>query len=151
MGRLPGRFSRLPPREMATTLHVVAIIGIVELLIRWLPLPRLCRILGVPLNLAPARVGAAPLSVDELSPLARRQVRCTGRVADVWPFSHGPCLRRSLVAGHLLRRHDPALRLGVAGTGDDVSAHAWLEIDDRPLENISGLGVFQDVSRVADR
>ena len=41
-----------------------------------------------------------------------------------------PCLRRSLVAGHLLRRHDPSLRLGVGGAGDALFAHAWIEIDD---------------------
>jgi hypothetical protein len=126
-----------------TTLHAAVIITVVELTVRWVPLPRLSRLLGIRVNLAPAPADAEPLSLAELSPTARRQMVCTRRVADAWPFSRGPCLRRSLVAGHLLRRHDPTLRLGVGGAGDAVFAHAWLEIDDRPLENVAGLGVFQ--------
>jgi hypothetical protein len=35
------------------------------------------------------------------------------------------------------------LRLGVGGAGDELFAHAWIEIDDRPLENVAGFGVFQ--------
>ena len=70
-------------------------------------------------------------------------MRCTRRVADVWPFSRGPCLRRALVAGHLLRDLDPALRLGVGGSGDKVYAHAWLEIEDRPLKDIAGFSILQ--------
>ena len=145
MGRLGRGVLRLSPRELLTTLHATVVLAIVELSIRWVPLPRLSRILGVRVNLAPARDHVVPLPLTALSPRARRQVSCTRRVADAWPFSRGPCLRRSLVAGHLLRRHDPTLRLGVGGAGDTLFAHAWIEIDDRPLEDVSGLGVFQEV------
>ena len=64
------------------------------------------------LNLAPAPAHVEQLRTTELS--RRLGDRCAARcrVADVWPFSKGPCLRRSLVAGHLLRAYDPALRLG---------------------------------------
>jgi hypothetical protein len=119
------------------------VLVVVELLIRWVSLPRLSRMLGVRVNLAPVRPEVAPFPIEELPARDRRRLRCTRRVADAWPLSKGPCLRRSLVAGHLLRQHRPAVRLGLAGRGDDVLAHAWLEIDDRPLENISGLNVFQ--------
>jgi hypothetical protein len=146
IARRCGRFLKLPPREILTTLHAVLVLTVVELSIRWVALPRLSRILGVRVNLAPAPADVEPLSFSELSPSARRQVRCTRRVADAWPFSRGPCLRRSLVAGHLLRRHDPTLRLGVGGAGETLFAHAWIEIDDRPLENVAGLGVFQDAA-----
>jgi hypothetical protein len=146
LGRGIVRGLRLPPRELVTTAHVVGVLIVVELLIRWVPLPRLAAPLGVRVNLGPARPGAERLPGELLSARARRELRCTRRVADVWPLSKGPCLRRSLVAGHLLRRHDPAVRLGVAGTGDEVFAHAWLEIDDRPLENVDGFGVFQHAS-----
>jgi hypothetical protein len=137
------RAVRLPPRELVTTVHAVVVLGVVEVLIRWVPLPRLARVLGIRVNLGPTRPDAEQLPVTLLSPRARRELQCTRRVADVWPLSKGPCLRRSLVAGHLLRRHHPAVRLGVAGTGADLVAHAWLEIDDRPLENVEGLLVFQ--------
>jgi hypothetical protein len=124
-------------------LHVTAVIAFVEALIRWVPLPRLTALLRVDLNLAPMRDGRHQLLVSELPPAARRQLRCASRVADGWPLSKGPCLRRSLVAGHLLRRHHPAIRLGVAGTGDDIHAHAWLEIDGRPLEAVGGFAPFE--------
>jgi hypothetical protein len=47
------------------------------------------------------------------------------------------------VAGHLLRRLDPALRLGLTGAGDGVFGHAWLEIGDRPLEDVAAFSLFQ--------
>jgi Transglutaminase-like superfamily len=134
---------RTPPRELLTAAHVVVVIAVVEALIRWVPLQRLSELFGVRLNLAPVGAPAEQLPLSALSPRARRQVRCTRRVADVWPFAAGPCLRRSLVVGHLLRGQHPALRLGVAGDGDGLLAHAWIEIDDRPLEGIAGYAVFQ--------
>jgi hypothetical protein len=134
---------RLPPREILTTVHALAVLAFVEALIRWVPLPRLSRMLGIRVNLAPPRNDVEQLPADALTSRDRRQLRCTRRVADVWPLSKGPCLRRSLVAGHLLRRHDPAVRLGISGVGGDVLAHAWLEIDDRPLESVDGFSVFQ--------
>jgi hypothetical protein len=42
-----------------------------------------------------------------------------------------------------LRDLDPALRLGVVTTGDEFHAHAWLEIDGRPLEYVAAFDVFQ--------
>lgn len=146
LGRRLLHALRLPPREMLTTARVVTVIVLVELLIRWVPLPRLAHMLGLRLSLAPPPPGATRLPLKDLSPRARRELRCTRRIADRWPFSRGPCLRRAIVAGHLLRRYDPAVRLGVAGTGDDLHAHAWLEIDGRPLENVGAFDTFQNVS-----
>jgi hypothetical protein len=34
-------------------------------------------------------------------------------------------------------------RHGVADTGDDIHACAWLEIDDRPLENVTDFNSFR--------
>ena len=83
------------------------------------------------------------LSIAQLTPLRPAARAARDRVADAWPFSRGPCLRRTLVLGHLLREHDPALRLGVAGAGDDLNAHAWLEIDGQPLEDVTSFALFQ--------
>ena len=140
------RALRLPPRELLTTLHATAVLVVVELLIRWVPLPRLSRMLGVEVTVEPARSDAAQLPVDELPTRARRRLRCTRRVADAWPFSRGPCLRRALVGGHLIRHLHPAVRLGVAGAGDTLLAHAWLEIDGRPLEPVAQFKAFQRTS-----
>lgn len=141
--RLARRVCTLPPREILTTVHATVVLGVVEALIRWVRLPRLARLLGVRVDLGPARPDAEPLTISQLPSLARRQVRCAHRVTDAWPFSRGPCLRRSLVVGHLLRDHEPAIRLGLAGAAETMVGHAWLEIDDRPLERIDGYHVFQ--------
>lgn len=145
----PGRLGRgilktfrLPPVEILTTLHVAAVMLAVEICIRWVPLPRLSRILGCPVNLEPVVPGADRLPLKELPKRERRRVRCTKRVARLWPFSQGPCLRSALVGGHLLRRLNPTIRLGLATDRDDLSAHAWLEIDGRPLEHIAAYDVF---------
>lgn len=132
----------LPPREILTTLHVFAVIVVVELLIRTVPLPRLSSMFGCRVNLEPVVPGAQRLRLKELPARAGRQVRCTRRVAHVWPFSDGPCLRSALVAGHLLREHDPAIRLGLMTTGEELYAHAWLEINGQPLEHVAAFDAF---------
>jgi hypothetical protein len=141
--RRASRAFRLPPRDLLTTLHAAAVLVVVELLIRWVPLPRLSRMLGVRVNLQPGRADAERVRVDELPAHARRQLAYTWKVADAWPFSRGPCLRRALVGGHLIRDLHPAVRLGVAGVGDTLMAHAWLEINDRPLETVTDYRLFQ--------
>jgi len=137
---------RLPLSDIVTVLHPAAVLMFVEALIRWVPLPRLSRMLGVRVNVGPAASNGEQLPVDRLTDRDRRQLRCTVRVTDGWPLSKGPCLRRSLVAGHLLRRHHPAIRLGMSSTAAGFFAHAWLEIDDRPLERVTELIVFQSTT-----
>jgi hypothetical protein len=44
------------------------------------------------------------------------------------------CLRRSLVMGHVLRRHDPVLRIGVRRTDGGFAAHAWVEVAGEAVE-----------------
>ena len=150
--RKAGRALRLPPCELLTTLHAVAILVVVELVIRWVELPRLSRLLGRR-GQPPAGTLPRPSSCASKSYPARprRQLRCTWRVADAWPFSRGPCLRRALVGGHLVRDLHPTIRLGVAGVGDTLVAHAWLEIDGRPLESVSQFSLFQSTSTEVQR
>ncbi len=129
-----------------TILHAAAVLMFVEALIRWIPLPRLSRMLGVRVNVGPAARNVEQLPVDALTDRDRRQLRCTMRVTEGWPLSKGPCLRRALVAGHLLRRHHPAVRLGMSPAATGLFAHAWLEIDDRPLESVAEMMVFQSTT-----
>jgi hypothetical protein len=141
--RASARLLQLPPSELLTTLHVVALISIVESLIRWVPLPRLCRLLDCRIDLQPACPNVEQLPVTDLPPRARRQVSCTERVARAWPFGKGNCLRSTLVSGHLLRDLQPTVRLGLRGRGSTLSAHAWLEVGGRPLEPVSDYEPFQ--------
>jgi hypothetical protein len=136
------RIPALPPRELLTTLHALGVLVTVELLIRWLSLPRLVALLGVRLDMAsPA---AVPITPVELSRRAEARIRGAERVAAVWPFCEGPCLRRSLVTAHLLRSEHASVRLGVAGSGPELRAHAWVEIDGRPLEDVSEFAVLRN-------
>lgn len=100
---------------------------VVEVAIRVLPLDRVSRLLGVPLNASDEELAAGSQQM-QLSGWQRGQLRTLEPVAAHWPFSDGPCLRQSLVAGRVLRAHDPVLRLGVNLT-DGLQAHAWVEVD----------------------
>lgn len=135
------RIPKLPARELLTTLHALTVLIMVELMIRWVRLPRLSRLLGVRLDLTPAAPAMTATSI-ELSERSARRLRSADRVVAVWPFCEGPCLRQSLVTAHLLRDEDPAVRLGIAGAGAAVRAHAWVEIDGHPLEDVSEFAVL---------
>lgn len=141
-----ARLRRLGLREVLRTLHATAAMVVVELLVRRVRLPRLAALLGVPLEAASVlpvrpRVGAGEPSDAELV----RASGAVGRIARRWPWGEGVCLRESLVLGHLLRRRDPLLRIGVArGDGDDLRAHAWLEVDGAVLGDREGFSPFAE-------
>jgi hypothetical protein len=100
---------------------------VVEVAIRILPLDRVSRLLGVPLNSSDELVSGGTQQMT-LSGWQRGQLRTLEPMAAHWPFSDGPCLRQSLVAGRVLRTHHPVLRLGV-NLQDGLQAHAWIEVD----------------------
>lgn len=98
----------------------------VELLLRHTSLLRVAWLLGVELSATPSSMassGLPRLAVDD-----RRRLRCLRRVMRHWRLSKGPCLRESLVAARVLRRHRPQLVLGGRFDGPSFVAHAWLEI-----------------------
>jgi hypothetical protein len=132
--------------ELLTTVYAACVLAVVEATIRWVPLPRLSTMLGCPLELSPSTRGPAITSSHDLGRRARRELRCTQRVADTWPLSHGPCLRRALVGGHLLRRLGTCVRLGTYDDGGSLVAHAWLEVDGRPLEDVSNYRHFESIA-----
>ncbi len=104
--------------------------------LRLVPLPTLARWFGVPVRAdRDERPGTAPLA-----PTERRRIAVIRAVARRWPLGPGPCLRSALVEGRALRRRQPVLRLGVAGgrSGGPLVAHAWVEVDGRPLEAQAG-------------
>lgn len=103
-------------------------------------LPVLARIAAVSLNSGaagptgdppmPGPEAEGPAVLSRLSPAERRRLRIVGVVAERWPFGGGPCLRRALVTGRVLRRLHPRLFLGVArAPSGGFCAHAWLELD----------------------
>ncbi|MGH3922473.1 MAG: lasso peptide biosynthesis B2 protein [Pseudonocardiaceae bacterium] len=123
-----GSFLRLSLSEQLTTVRVIATALFVEAAIRTWSLPRVAESLGVALS---EPRDEEPLSSGDPAwwgATQQRQLRCVRRVMRRWRLANGPCLRESLVIGHLLRRHRPLLRLGVARGGDAYVAHAWLEV-----------------------
>ena len=136
-----GRVHRLPLRELLATLHALGVLVVVELLIRNVRLPRLARLLGVRLDLTPVHPAPGAVSLD-LSPTSRRQLRATARVVDVWPFCHGPCLRQSLVAAHLLATRVRRSASASPAPAIELQAHAWVEVDGHPLEDVGEFAVL---------
>ena len=99
-----------------------------QLALRWLPLDRACRHLGVGApgeqtvsrTPDPARVALALQQVRRLSQLRRR----------VGAAELG-CLQQALVTGALLRRYSPTLSISIQ-LKPFAEAHAWLRVG--PLE-----------------
>jgi hypothetical protein len=117
---------RLPIREKWEVLVALGITIVVELGLKFLTLPRLANLVGVPLVVEETPPGR-PMTTP-FDPWARKQLELAYVVLKHWPAG-STCLRRSLVAGNRLRRLDPLLRVGVAKDGTMLLAHAWLEID----------------------
>jgi hypothetical protein len=148
------RFLNLPLREQVTTLHAWLTLVVVELLIRWMRLPRLATLTGVTLEAIEEQPSSSSARVrlsekpDGDHPAARsemigRAVRSTRRVMRRWPFGKGTCLRESLVLGHLLREHSPLLRIGIVSRDKGLLAHAWLEVDGEAFGESRGFTVFR--------
>ena len=110
---------------------------VTELSVRSVPLPKLSARMGVPLSATETEPGPPPAPLN-LSRWQLGQLRTLLPLAQRWPFADGPCLRQSLVAGHILRQHDPILRLGVATEHNSVQAHAWVEVGGVVVGETSG-------------
>jgi len=142
-----GRAGRLGPTACGRILGVagrawgvLVVVGwlvVVEVGIRVVPLPTLARWLGASLWLGDDTPMAGKRTV-ELTPAEVRALHRVDRVLARWPWGRGPCLRRSLVVAHVLRRRDPVLRLGVRPEGADLGAHAWLEVGGTVLGAVPG-------------
>lgn len=103
----------------------------IEALLHTMPLPKLCRTLGIRVQ-----PDASPGSESSSEPGRSAQVL---RVAHAVrrAYTKGPlpdsCLRRCLCAGFLLRRFQPRLVLGVRNQ-PQLEAHAWLELHGTVLD-----------------
>jgi hypothetical protein len=128
----------LGPRRWFGVIRLAVLALLIEAGLRVVPLPRLAQLLGVPLALKKTR---EPVS----SPRQLRLTRIEGELLDsAWrilrhqPFN-GTCLRRALIGGHILRRYDPRLLIGVTKRSGQVKAHAWVEIRGISLDPDAGL------------
>ena len=91
-----------------------------------------CR-MGVPLQLDGADNVYQPGRVTVMTDTDLLALRVFRRLEAHWPTS--TCLRRALVTGHLLRRRDPRLVIGVRkAPGGPFTAHAWLLLEGTALD-----------------
>lgn len=129
--RRPHRTHRVPPVSEWPDLAAVTVVALlVEVGLRTLPLPRLARLVGAPLDVTPrGPAGGRP----DLDGRALRRERSAVRVMRHWPWGD-TCLRRALVVGQRLQWLRPVLRVGVAKLDGEVSAHAWLEVGGAALD-----------------
>lgn len=127
-------------RGVVATAQALAVLVVVEAGLRTVPLPALCRWLGVHLVLDGPVGAPGALVLDEP---ARRRARAAERVLRHWP-APPTCLRRSLVTAVVLREHRPVLRLGWRLLPSPAVAHAWLEVDGRSLDrDMTGIEALQ--------
>ena len=119
-------------RVLPTAVRCVVAMVLVEVLIRS-DLPSLARRMGVPLQLDGTDTVYRPGNVTVLDDADLRALRVFQRLDRFWWSS--TCLRRALVAGHLLRAHGPRLVIGVRKPpGRPLTAHAWLRVDGAALD-----------------
>lgn len=114
------------PVDLVRTAGAFLLAGVVEVGLRSVPLPRLSRLLGVPLDTCALHEPHA-VGLVVVPHWARRRLAATRRAFKYWPCGDS-CLRVALVGGFLVRGLDPVLRIGVAKHDGEVTAHAWLEI-----------------------
>jgi hypothetical protein len=113
-------------------LPVIVVACGVEIGLRTLDLRRLARFAGVSLDLAPPDPKTAELRIHDVD---RARVRAVHVVMRRWPWgARGPCLRRALVAGRMLRHRHPRLVLGAGRDARGTMAHAWLLVDGVALD-----------------
>lgn len=132
------------PVDLGRTLGAFLLAAVVEVGLRTLRLPRLSRLLGVPLDTA-ARREPDDVGTVVVPHRARRRLAATRRALKYWPFGDS-CLRVALVGGFLVRDLDPVLRIGVAKHDGEVKAHAWLEVGGLSLD--PGAVDFAPVERI---
>lgn len=130
--------------QARATATALAVAGATEVGLHTLPLPRLSRLLGTPLEMGAA--GQEPKQLPSGSPVVlipreRRQVRTALRLLKRWPLGD-TCLRQALVCGFLLRHRHPALHIGVAKLDGEVRAHAWLTVGDSILDPIGSASSY---------
>lgn len=118
-------------RGLAATARALVLLLVIEVGLRTVPLPVLCRRLGVALVLDGPVGAPGRLRLDDA---AHRRARAGQRALRHWPAPR-TCLRRSLLMAVLLRDARPVLRLGWRLVPAPAVAHAWLEVEGRSLDD----------------
>jgi hypothetical protein len=134
MMRRLRRFMALSPTQRRLFLRAWLALPVIDLMLRLLGLQRTERILGgsgaptsMPRTSTPSPADIAAAEADAVL------IAIAGRYA----IGNGSCLRQALLLWWLLRRRGcrPEIRIGVT-VRDGFAAHAWVELDGRPLAQL---------------
>lgn len=130
---------RLSRHAKFAILDITAIIMLVEVAIRFIPIDRLANRLGTPIA-EQSDLSFRNAQILDLSQLTDHELIRMEAVE--WTFARwifdATCLRRALVCGWILRHRDPKLHIGMMEASDGL-AHAWLEIDRSTLGALGGV------------
>lgn len=141
------RWVGLSRRDRLDSAEAWLLLLLVDLALRWLDLRRAERLLDFVARLGPRLAPSTPPDAVRL----RRWVSA----AAGHQIGSPRCLHRSLALRTMLRRRhcSARLRIGVRHRGEQLEAHAWLEIDGVPLScEISSVRGFRALqSAGADR
>lgn len=119
-------FASLPRRDQIAVAHIAIVALAAEAGLRVSKPTRLARRFGLTVGR-----DAAPPAPKRLPPLSPSEARALRAATMIFGsvMSERACLRYSLVAGHVLRRRRPVLRLAATRRDGAVHAHAWIEVD----------------------
>ena len=128
----------LGPRRWFGVVQLAGLALLAEAGLRLLSLPRLADLMGVPLTLDRSSAPIGELTELSITHAETELLDSAWRILRHRPFN-GTCLRRALIGGHVLRHHNPRLRIGVAKSCGQIGAHAWVEIGGISLDPDAGL------------
>lgn len=126
------------PSRVVGLIESLILLGVAEVAIRTVRIEKVAAWFGAKTVFTEPEPNSIPPPLH-LRPRERTTLRVLSRVAPHWPFSPTPggsCLRHSLAAAYVVRKHRPELRLGVSTcTNRGVVAHAWTEIRGTAVTN----------------
>jgi hypothetical protein len=129
-----SRWRRVRPRHVVDAAQVAALAVVllgIELGLRSTRVDRVASALRVRfLSGGSLHDGAELVPVSDRE---RRWLRNAARLLRRWPLD-ATCLRRSLLTGWVLRRHEPQLVIGVRSEEGRIAAHAWIRLGGRDLD-----------------
>ena len=142
------RWRALPADERRLLLGLALLLPAIGGALRCLGVRRTYRLLGGPVASA-AVASTVPLAAQAS---AKRLAQLVDIASRRGPYN-ATCLRQSLVLWWLLRRRGLAaeLRIGVAKEGEQVRAHAWVELAGRVINDratvANDYAVYEDLDR----
>lgn len=136
MLRHVAKFSSLESSDRVHIVHALAVVAVVSACQRILPYTTLVGVLGTRIAKGPSRSAEH----EPRHPAFERIARAVDIALRVVSKGDRQCLRRSLVLAHLLRRYGAEIRVGGQFVGNELSAHAWVEVAGHPVAERAASG-----------